>query len=117
MPSHCARYAGRAIDGRDDRDVVTSSYSSRWALVALEGLPCNGLGGSWRFARETFVVEGMVALEIVVMDMFAGGYRCRCDTDGPAVFMDRLSDRNRTGCDFVPGRDISSKNDIRLVST
>lgn len=44
VPCHRARYAGRAIDGRDDGDVVTSSYSSRWALVAFEGLPCNGLG-------------------------------------------------------------------------
>ena len=106
MPRDRLGNPGRAIDGRDDCDVVASPHSTAWSNKTLEGFPFKSCRWFRRLACKPLVVQFVMTFEIMIMQMIARGDLGRSDADGPPVLIYRLTDVSRSNRDFMSWKDI-----------
>ena len=109
VPLDGSGYSRRAVDGRDDGDVVASADLPRSAHIAFEGFAFDGFGGCRRLRSQIGVVQRVFATQVVVVDMIAAADGMARDSDRPTVLEDFLSgldvgDRQFVSCgNILPG--------------
>ena len=107
---------GGTVHAGQHADVVAGADLAAGPPETLERRP---LGLGHEFRRPGFGAEGIVALELVHLDivdmhMVAGGDRLGGEPDDLVVFAHRLADRDRRRRQLVAGRDMDSSRDTLI---
>ncbi len=108
----------RAVDARDDRDVVARADASVLARVAIEvAHPVRRIHLHRPHVHADLVpVGGQLAdAEVVAVDVIADGDVTRREADDLSVAAHRPAGRDRLARDFVAGPDVLPDDDTRAV--
>ncbi len=95
---------GRAVDRGQDADVIACPDPAGGAAIALEVALLGGRAGAVGIDAELIVVPGVAELQIVAVDMFAGGDLLLDKADGLSIFGHWLAGSDGPRRDLVAAR-------------